>query len=786
MICHLLLVVALATGSAPALFEDLATRLDEVLFRLEGADGAQTWVLARELERTAQEDTVVSVRHLADAAEVLPERLQVIVAETLVALEAPDEAAGLLLPLVGGPFSELALAVLADRAFRDVDAVGEHLTGMLEQPLDPGVRIDVARALTKVSRGTAKYQGRRVLLDALESDDPETRAQAALALAETNDLQAALPELQVLASDPGPRGRLARAYLEIHDKNEYYLDRLTRATAPARDVGAAETPVDGGRGSLDVLDELMQKIIDYHLIGAELDDDEGREKLISAAARGMLSALDEHSTYFTTEEYERWILDLRRNYAGIDAYVDTIDGFFTITRPIYSGPAYQAGLMTGDRILKVDGWDTHGHDNDAIIKRLKGEPGTEVEVAIYRDGWMEPKEYVITRQAIHIPSVSFDLLPARIGLVEVVSFAESTTEELMDALAKLDKQGMQGLILDLRNNTGGYLEEAVRMSSVFLGAGKLVVSTQGRGVRQREYKTGEAPLTFDGPLVVLVNRRSASASEIVAGALQDHERARIVGERTFGKGSVQQALPLQTRKGDRLVTDANYNGVYDPGDKYDDLDGDGEFTYESHVKITNARYYLPSGRSIHTERNLDGMIVKEGGIEPDELVRFKGSLEGWENYELAALFERLRDAYEADETPRDHTEKFHDPFEAYVDALFEQDPELVRRLALGDGRDTSRYPGFAEFRASLDTPLPDETIRLWLRNRWVRAKVADDRGRIFPGQFTFGDWQEDTQLQRAIQELAPGMALDLASVESYAPFAHADLAEPREVDAEPR
>jgi hypothetical protein len=270
---------------------------------------------------------------------------------------------------------------------------------------------------------------------------------------------------------------------------------------------------------------------------------------------------------------------------------------------------------------------------------------------------------------------------------------------------------------------------------------------------------------YSGPLVVLVNERSASASEIVSGALQDTGRALVVGEQTFGKGSVQQAMALETRQGDRLREDPNANGVYDPGEAFEDLDGDGAFTYPVNVKITNARYYLPSGRSIHTELDLDGRVVLHGGVTPDLEVDFEG-LEPWENAEIARMYDRLaRQVGEA--------EKFKDPFDRYVEAHFGQHKELFYELADNDGHDPSRYPDFAAFRETLGSEhLSDDTLRIILR-RSVRDRVADDRKQTFPGGFMFGDWQEDNQMQAAIRELARMASLDLRSVEAYAALADA-------------
>jgi hypothetical protein len=328
---------------------------------------------------------------------------------------------------------------------------------------------------------------------------------------------------------------------------------------------------------------------------------------------------------------------------------------------------------------------------------------------------------------------------------------------------------MRGLILDLRNNSGGYLEEAVATASVFLPRQQLVVYTEGRGVERAEYRTrANIANRYKGPLVVLVNERSASASEIVAGALQDSSRARVVGEQTFGKGSVQQAMPLEARPGDRLLEDPNANGVYDPGEAFEDRNGDGVFTYPVNVKITNARYFLPSGRSIHTDLDLEGRIVQKGGVTPDVVAEFEG-LEPWENAEIARMYDRL-----SKHVPEG--EKFKDPFDKYVEQRFVEDKALFYALADNDGHDPSRYPDFEAFRESLGAEhLPDDTVRRILR-RSVRDRVADDRKQTFPGGFIFGDWQEDSQLQVAIREVAQLASLDLNSVEAYAAIADASLA----------
>jgi len=775
-----LLAVLLPLGLVQA-GDDLSQRLDDVVARLETSRGATTWDLARDLrEMAGGSNSVVAVPHLVSASGQASTGVQLVIGSTLVELDAAEEAAPILLPLISGDRADEALSILSDRGFQKVPEVSAALGELLGKPLPASRRIEVARTLYKISRYTDKSRQdyKEVLLDALESDDADIRAQAALALAEVKDYPSARAVLKTLESDPGPRGQLARAYLAV-DREIERLERVYERNANTPiEQPTPETPTSSGIGSTDVLEELIERIQDNHLLGDELEGAAGREHLITAAAKGMLAALDPHSTYFDAKEFERWIIDLRRDYAGIGAYVDTIDGDFTITRPIYSGPAYEAGLLSGDRIFKVDGWDTHGHNNDAIIRRLKGKPGTEVKISVHRDGWQKLRDFTIVREAIHIDSVHSDMLPGDIGYVDVVSFAEGTTRELRTALDDLRARGMNGLILDLRNNSGGYLEEAVKMASTFLTPGQLVVYTEGRNVERRPYRSLAIKGRYDGPLVVLMNERSASASEIVAGALQDTGRALIVGQRSFGKGSVQQAMPLDTRPGDQLIRDKNYNGLYDPGDEYEDRDGNGAYTYPANAKITNASYFLPSGRSIHTVLDIDGSVIERGGIVPDKRVNLL-TLEPWENAQIAQVYDKLLSAMP-------EGEKWKDPFDRWMDEHFDANRELFYELADSDSKDAGRYPGIEQLRETFDHKLSDDTLRRIAR-RSVRGRVADDRGKLFPfqGALVLGDWQEDTQLQSGIRGVVTqGASLDLMAYEGYRDFAAAPDEE--ESEAEPR
>jgi C-terminal peptidase prc len=765
----LTLLLASVLSLAPVQSGGLDRQLDDVLAAIDAGAGP-SWELADRLRDLARSDEMAAVPHLADAAPGRGPQARVVAAQTLADLDAPQQAAELLLPMLDGEQADLALAALANRAFKDVPEVGEALAERLAQPLPGTRRVAVAMALYKASRAPdQRNTAKLALLDAVQSSDSEVRAAGAFALAEVKDIEPAHDVLVSLQNDLGEKGRLARAYLKLEDSMRDLSNRLERQSARLEPEAEPELPGPGaGLGSLDLLEELMRKIQDNHLIGDQLTGAAGREKLIEAAARGMLAALDPHSTFFTSREFERWILDLRRNYAGIGAYVNTIDKLFTITRPIYGGPAYEAGLLSGDNILEVNGWSTIDKQDEDIIGRLKGPPGTEVEVSVHRDGWDEARKFVLKREVIHIPSVNSEMLPGGIGYVELTQFAEDTSDELGKALVEMREQGMQGLIMDLRNNSGGYLEEAVKVSSLFLKPGELVCYTQGRTADRIDYPAGRDPRRWDGPVVVLVNERSASASEIVSGALQDHGRAVLVGERTFGKGSVQQAMALETRQGDPLTRDKNHNGVYDPGeDEFEDRDGNGQYTWPSEVKITNARYYLPSGRSIHTELDIDNQVTKEGGVTPDRVVDMEW-MEPWENAELANAFDRLLKA-------RPEGEKFKSPFTRYVEERFDANKKLFYELADDDGRDAQRYPDFEAFKTSLDTHLPDDTLRKLLRVA-VRDRVQDDRGRLFVGINFLGDWQEDTQLQEAIRSVAEKASVDISGIQGYRFFAQAPVA----------
>jgi carboxyl-terminal processing protease len=291
--------------------------------------------------------------------------------------------------------------------------------------------------------------------------------------------------------------------------------------------------------------------------------------IYQGAIPGMLRSLDPHSSFFDARSFSLLREEQRGHYYGVGMTVAPRDGRTIVIAPFVGSPAYKAGLRPGDVIYRVDGNFTDGLTTSEVADMLKGPKGTLVQVEILREGHEEPIEFMITRDEIPRLSVeySFEVEP-RIAYVRLASFNENTHEELGDALDKLDQQSLTGLVLDLRGNPGGLLTEGVAVADMFLSKNQLIVSHRGRSQRERRYYATRGSRNAPYPLVVLIDRYTASAAEIVAGAIQDHDRGLIVGEGSFGKGLVQTVYPL---------------------------------SYDSGLALTTARYYTPSGRLIQRD-----------------------------------------------------------------------------------------------------------------------------------------------------------------------------------------
>ena len=327
--------------------------------------------------------------------------------------------------------------------------------------------------------------------------------------------------------------------------------------------------------NLDLFGDIFERIRSSYV--EEIDE----EKLIESAISGMLTSLDPHSSYMAPEDFSTMQVQTRGEFGGLGIEVTQENGFVKVVSPIDDTPADKAGVEAGDFITKVDGESTLGKTLDEAVDKMRGPVGSEIIITIVREGIDEPFDISIIRDTIEIKAVKARTEGKTIVL-RVSSFTSKTYPNLKDSLEKEIKssgglENINGVVVDLRNNPGGLLNQAIRVSDAFLNSGE-IVSTRGRGTRDSErYNATPGDLTNGKPVVVLINGGSASASEIVAGALQDHQRAIIVGTKSFGKGSVQTIIPLSS---------------------------DG-----AAMRLTTARYYTPSGRSIQSL-----------GVSPDILV----------------------------------------------------------------------------------------------------------------------------------------------------------------------
>ena len=276
-------------------------------------------------------------------------------------------------------------------------------------------------------------------------------------------------------------------------------------------------------------------------------------ELIFGAIRGMLEALDPHSSFMPPELYKEMQIETQGSFGGLGIEITVRERYLTVVAPIEGTPADRAGIVAGDRIIRIDGAPTKDMTLVDAVRKLRGPKGTPVAITILREE-LDPFDVTVTRDIIEVHSVRTSDLGEGIGYVRLISFQERTSRDLQDELKALREKGMRGLVLDLRNNPGGLLTQAVQIADLFLEKGKLIVYTEGRAKSQNLSFVDQHDNPQDFPMVVLVNKGSASASEIVAGALQDHQRAVVVGTQTFGKGTVQTVIPLNDGSGLRLTT----------------------------------------------------------------------------------------------------------------------------------------------------------------------------------------------------------------------------------------
>jgi carboxyl-terminal processing protease len=284
--------------------------------------------------------------------------------------------------------------------------------------------------------------------------------------------------------------------------------------------------------------------------------------LIYNSIRGMLQSLDPHSAFLPPEAYKEMQVDTKGEFGGLGIQISIKEGVLTVIAPIEDTPAWQAGIEAGDKIIKIEDEHTKDMTLQEAVSKMRGPKGTPITISIAREGLQGLKDFTIIRDIIKIKSVKSRVLEENIGYIKLSQFQERSAKDLRKALEKLGDDGITSLVLDLRNNPGGLLRSAVDITDLFLPKGKMIVYIKGRAGDRTEYRT-QGGYTSDLPMVVLVNHGSASASEIVAGALKDWDRAVVLGVKTFGKGSVQSVMPLSDGSGLRLTTAKYYtpNGI---------------------------------------------------------------------------------------------------------------------------------------------------------------------------------------------------------------------------------
>jgi len=341
------------------------------------------------------------------------------------------------------------------------------------------------------------------------------------------------------------------------------------------------------------------------------------KELVYGALRGMLASLDPHSQFMDPDMYNELKVDTTGEFGGLGIEITIKDGLLTVVTPIEGTPAWREGIRARDRIVKIDGELTRDITLLEAVKKLRGRPGSSVSITVLREGEDRLLEFKIVREIIKIKAIKdARILEGGIGYVRLIEFRQNTSEEFRRAIQKLKSQGMDALILDLRNNPGGLLDAAVKVTESFLEKGKLIVSTRGRkGNQNMEFSSKSRKPDLDLPLVILVNHGSASGSEIVAAALQDYKRAIILGTQTFGKGVVQTVFPLS----------------------------DG-----SAIRLTTNKYFSPTGRVIHGQGVTPDIIVEEGKIELTEQ----------KEESIADIFQGLEESEGRQEQAREIPEKY--------------------------------------------------------------------------------------------------------------------------------
>lgn len=599
--------------------------------------------------------------------------------------EAGRAAANLLATLIGSD---------RDLAAREKRDLADACTELARESEDPLVEIPLWRTVWSL---TETILPRRAIRKHLRSEETAVRSEAALALAEMGAFSGIRKILRDVEKEPGEKGRLAGAYLKLNElTGQYERDLANRADRSSK-------------YDYRLLDELLDTFKTHYHDNSKIET----EKMIEAAARGMCGSLDPYSAYYDEETIRRLKEEeLGGRYGGIGARVSMQKDksgtpWLTITEPIYSGPAYKSGLRSNDIITEVEGESSANKSLLDMVRLLRGTPDSVVTFKVMRRGWQKVREFKIKRAQIQLETTTFRMLPGSIGYIQLITFGGQDILHVKRAIQQLRNQGMNSLIFDLRGNSGGYLRTAIDIASYFLEKGKLILTTKGP-FRFQDRRVANGGKLTDVPLFMLVDGGSASASEILAGALRDHDRAVLIGDKTFGKGSVQDLKYLKTTE------------------------------KKTALRVTISKWFLPNGDSVENDDRT------KSGVHPNIKVALP-ERDLWKEAE----FDRIRASGELD---------------GYMTAHFDKHRNLFEKLAESDGGDASRYPGFDELYASLETKADRTDVREVLRGQ-VRRRVQDERGKPL-----YFDFQTDVVLQRGIVEAGKKAGIDLDAIPEFATF----------------
>lgn len=685
------------------------------LRELAGRDGQHAEVLAPAVSRLLDNESEYVRLAAAQVLLAMGAGDDSVTYEALAELIEETEASDLLAPV------SVMLARFqpdGDVSERICEALEEKLTSL--RKLTPEARVAMAEALARITGDPLATQRLSVMA---AGTNTELRDRAALALARLGEDAEVRGRLQSLAGQSGELALNARLAIEIANDRKVISDY--------RQMGRIEARVD-------LVKEVITKVVKNY-DGEEFQYGTDTlpltpSNLVDSAARGMASSLDDFSQYLTATEYRKSQEEMRGQYAGIGAHVtkSDFDPAVRISQPIYEGPAYAAGLRTGDYLwaVELDGKRTElvGKDTEEVRNLLVGEVGTKITLWVKREGAEDLVPITLERRTVNVNTAQESMLPGNIGYVRLTRFGARSQIDLMQALHKLQIQGARGFVLDLRGNGGGFLHIVLQIAAFFLPGDPEIALIRGVYNEYGRDVVHSASMPRDGagnpvdwprfsqPLVVLIDNGSASGSELLSGALKDHNRAIVIGQKSFGKGIGQATYPITEN----------------------DLARESDKDSGRMLKVTVFNYYiLPSMTSVDRVGGVGG-VVPHIEVHPPIPTT-------WEFYTRVELDRAGVIAKWVRENWEEHAATF-------------------RKLAEFDGGDHTLYPGFEEFYAAHSAGLSRDRIRGEIRNE-IRSRVADERGRAF-----YENYSDDFVLQRGIIELTKKMELDPWRIERFHPF----------------